>query len=372
MYLLKVYIKKAGMLPNKFQRSARSRKDHEKITAIFEAASDHETEPGDSDHDSGEVEGDVVQLEVDELEQDEELRLHVLGLNSYWSAAIETNFGTNLKNLPARWLAPGTIRMLWMQMCQEAKGVSYKHFWTVFRQNWHQILRFLPSSSHGACDTCVAFKSGFRKALHLQEKFHNAKAYKAHIDSVCQDRDLEAFLQVLDPRVAADSSTVLECASRSIDAALQICKDLGVPKPDQILAWADNCVRENKNGQLLRFLGWLCATGRMRMYQVYGLISTAMRYLDVLADGVDVAEPRRVNMKQFWDSRAHESDAVLMVKRNAADPNLAQDPLLAFPFRYVSRLGPLPSEPRRLKMIKPAKKKGLFVLSEHSSSDPTN
>jgi hypothetical protein len=197
----------------RFQRSARSRKDHEKITAIFEAASDHETEPGDSDHDSGEVEGDVVQLEVDELEQDEELRLHVLGLNSYWSAAIETNFGTNLKNLPARWLAPGTIRMLWMQMCQEAKGVSYKHFWTVFRQNWHQILRFLPSSSHGACDTCVAFKSGFRKALHPQEKFHNAKAYKAHIDSVCQDRDLEAFLQVSNPLANAGSALCLHFVS---------------------------------------------------------------------------------------------------------------------------------------------------------------
>ena len=135
------------------------------------------------------------------------------GLNSYWSAAIETNFGTNLKNLPARWLAPGTIRMLWMQMCQEAKGVSYKHFWTVFRQNWHQILRFLPSSSHGACDTCVAFKSGFRKALHPQEKFHNAKAYKAHIDSVCQDRDLEAFLQVSNPLANAGSALCLHFVS---------------------------------------------------------------------------------------------------------------------------------------------------------------
>eukprot|EP00913_Durusdinium_trenchii_P005349 g4990.t3 len=61
--------------------------------------------------------------------------------------------------------------------------------------------------------------------------------------------------QVLDPRVAADSTTVLETA--------------------------DNCVRENKNGQLLRFLSWL--------YQIYGLIATAMKYIDILSDGLDVA-----------------------------------------------------------------------------------
>lgn len=48
---------------------------------------------------------------------------------------------------------------------------------------------------------------------------------------------------------------------------------------------------------------------------------------------------------------------------SALDQNSLQDPLLAFPFRYVSRLGPLPSEPRRLKMIKPAKKKDYLSLA---------
>lgn len=43
--------------------------------------------------------------------------------------------------------------------------------------------------------------------------------------------------------------------------------------------------------------------------------------------------------------------------------NSLQDPLLAFPFRYVGRLGQLPSEPRRLKMLKPAKKKDYLALA---------
>ena len=171
------------------------------MTALFETPSDNETEPSDSDSDQ-DAQGDVMELPVDEFEKNEELKLHMLGLSSYWSAAIETNFGTRLRDLPERWLAPGTVRMLWVQVGQERQEdqkISYQHFWKVFRLNWHQILKFLPSSTHGACDTCVGFKAEFRKALTPQQKFENARAYKSHIDEVCQDRDLEEFLQISNP-----------------------------------------------------------------------------------------------------------------------------------------------------------------------------
>ncbi|CAK8997589.1 unnamed protein product [Durusdinium trenchii] len=230
--------------------------------------------------------------------------------------------------------------------------------------------------------------------------------------------------QVLDPRVAADSTTVLETASRSIDFALQLCDELRVPRPNQLLVWADNCVRENKNGQLLRFLSWL--------YQIYGLIATAMKYIDILSDGLDVAAKienvlNRIGVRHWigqkarirvqyisgvrefknWLSAApvtfagglktdetglhafifmrrsdlpaninivahgrgaayetHESDVILMVKRNASDDGLCQEPMLAFPYRYVARFGPLPAEPRSLKLIKPAKKKDYLALAQ--------
>ena len=248
LFLLKVYIKAAGMLPNKplahqvstwlifyswfervgveililkrvlslksfaarFARPARG-KNSEKLTVIFETAvmdSDSESDRSQSDHDS-----DVVlELGADQLEQDEELKLHVLGLNSYWSAAIETNFGTRVKDLAVRWLPPGSIKMLYYQMTQEAqiaKAVSYQFFWQIFRQNWNQILRFLPSSTHGACDSCCFFKSQFKKAMSPQEKFHNAKAYKEHIDAVCADRDLEAYLQGCNPLLTPGSALCL-------------------------------------------------------------------------------------------------------------------------------------------------------------------
>ena len=96
---------------------------------------------------------------------------------------------------------------------------------------------------------------------------------------------------------------------------------------------------------------------------------------------------------------AHESDAVLMVKRNAADPNLAQDIVLYVQKPRNCRHGPSifctrPKQfagssscvPLSLRQQigaaaiwapsteddKTSPKKRLFILSEHSSSDPTN
>ena len=40
-----------------------------------------------------------------------------------------------------------------------------------------------------------------------------------------------------------------------------------------------------------------------------------------------------------------------------------EDCLLAFPYRYVSRFNALPSEPRRLKAVKPQKKKDYLALA---------
>lgn len=41
-----------------------------------------------------------------------------------------------------------------------------------------------------------------------------------------------------------------------------------------------------------------------------------------------------------------------------------QEPLLAFPFRFCARLGDLPTQPRRLKATKPAKKKDYLSLCQ--------
>ena len=179
-------------LPVRFQRSGRSK--HERIQAIFES-DDPELTESEAESDGG-LGDPILHVEADQLEQDQELRMHIMGIQSYWTM-METNFAEHIKSLPCRWLPPSTVRMLWIQM--DRKDISYAHFWRVFRQGWHQILRFLPESTHGSCDQCSWFKSRFKKRLTPQEKFECARAYRTHINEVSADRDLEEYLQSQDP-----------------------------------------------------------------------------------------------------------------------------------------------------------------------------
>lgn len=130
-------------LPVRFQRSGRSK--HERIQAIFES-DDPELTESEAESDGG-LGDPILHVEADQLEQDQELRMHIMGIQSYWTM-METNFAEHIKSLPCRWLPPSTVRMLWIQM--DRKDISYAHFWRVFRQGWHQILRFFCQKAHMA------------------------------------------------------------------------------------------------------------------------------------------------------------------------------------------------------------------------------
>ncbi|CAK9108266.1 unnamed protein product [Durusdinium trenchii] len=114
-------MKSAGMLPDKFCRSGRPRKmKPEKLRVVLEernpVLSDDE---GSSD--SGGPDTDL-QIPAESIESDEELRMHLLGANSFFTQAVESNFCQSVQSLPTRWLPPGNIRMLFHQWGRE--GVS--------------------------------------------------------------------------------------------------------------------------------------------------------------------------------------------------------------------------------------------------------
>ena len=170
------------------------------MTVVFEA-DDQQSESSESSVEGPEEEDIVIPREP--LEEDQELRLHIPGMTGFWTSSIETNFASKLSELPTHWLPPGTIRMLYHKFqleCQvKEASCSYGYFWNTFRSHWHNLLRFLPRSTHGTCDACAAFKSRFKKAITPADKFQNATAYRAHLDEVARDRDLEEFLQTATP-----------------------------------------------------------------------------------------------------------------------------------------------------------------------------
>ena len=194
--------------PLRFQRGGRQKRSNkqEKLMIVFESAED------DSDTKSESTDGGVQEpedppcllVDAEVLETDEDLKMHILGLSSLWTITVDTNFASRVRNLPTRHLPPGSLRMLHEQMkvdLPENKGISYMHFWRTFRQYWTGVLRFLPPSTHGTCDTCNNFKSLFKKTpvSDPQGRFEAAKAYRDHVAAVSKDRDLEEFLQAQNP-----------------------------------------------------------------------------------------------------------------------------------------------------------------------------
>ncbi|CAK9054634.1 Uncharacterized protein SCF082_LOCUS29633 [Durusdinium trenchii] len=60
---------------------------------------------------------------------------------------------------------------------------------------------------------------------------------------------------------------------------------------------------------------------------------------------------------------AHPEDVILLTKRHASSDQLEQEPLLAFPHRYLLKLGPVPNSPRPLVPVKPAKRQAYLSLA---------
>ncbi|CAK9069490.1 unnamed protein product [Durusdinium trenchii] len=54
-----------------------------------------------------------------------------------------------------------------------------------------------------------------------------------------------------------------------------------------------------------------------------------------------------------------------MVKRHASDDKLGQEPLLAFPHRFLQMMGPIPQEPRPLVPVKPDKREAYMTIAKH-------
>ena len=195
-----------GFANPRFQRGARARSSTkgrkvEKLTVVME---DPDNVCEDRDDDNAASCSDISYDDVlpESLEADEEIRLHVMGLSSYFTAIIETNFCSRIQQLPTRYLPPGSIKLLFWQFKVSGHQASYLHFWRVFRQTWHNVLRFQPASSHGQCDECAGYKESFGRGGdpgNDQHRYDIARQFKDHITAVRRDRELETFLQAQRP-----------------------------------------------------------------------------------------------------------------------------------------------------------------------------
>ena len=119
------------------------------------------------------------------------------------------------------------------------------------------------------------------------------------------------FCYLVDPRLSADASLTVECAARSLDRCNDMFQRQSLQLPANLICISDNTVRENKNVTTLGYLSTLTSRGKFSstcllnhrvghshgpLDQIFGIVGTSFKYVDVLADADDAVQKLEGNI----------------------------------------------------------------------------
>ena len=109
--------------------------------------------------------------------------------------------GTDLQNIPVRYLQHGRLSDLWWQFLawwHSLQGVaqveqgdkpSYSTFWRAWHDRWYLVLAFRKSSSHACCTQCFKYMQCLHKGQgSLAAKQEAAKNWRTHLREQYHDR----------------------------------------------------------------------------------------------------------------------------------------------------------------------------------------
>ena len=110
---------------------------------------------------------------------------------------------------------------------------------------------------------------------------------------------MRLFVHVVDPRaVGADASLTVEAAARCIEHCTDVLDRASKQLPENLVAFSDNTVRENKNVTTLHiknlearpFLNHRVGHSHGPLEQILRIMWTALKYVDLVADGEDAVQ----------------------------------------------------------------------------------
>ena len=271
--------------------------------------------------------------ESDEPPQDtDDSAESILADRSLFTRYIETGLGSDLQNLPVRYLAPGAVADLWRDMCANSHKVSYSSFLRVWKE-FGSCLRFRQKGDFTECDVCTELKlsiknakrEGYCSLVDATQRLH------AHYQCVGRSRDLEESLRSMPPSSSKpvlfictdgmdqshwciprlrqfrgpkklggpgvrrpkckcqgvwafyhgihmfiadtnqphDACMTCECIARTLEQCKIISEQRGQPLPAELVVMTDNTCRENKNSCLMAYLSHLQLRG---MFSSVGFI----------------------------------------------------------------------------------------------------
>ena len=366
-YFLSLYVRLGETLPNRFHRKLQARR-HRRRQADRCGSSSSGAESG---ADGG------TKFGPEDGAGDDEIREHCMADRSLWTRYVDSGIGHDITRLPLRFLPPGTVSDLYRDYklgTGREHCASYSIFGRRWKAHWSNILHFRQPTDFTDCDRCFNMERAMREARTPESKAIAMKSYKLHIDEVTKARDIEevmrttpphgvptpvlvlmtdgmdqshwsvprmrhlrgpkswakyirprckvqgvwvffvgVFFFVADHSMPHDSNMTVECIALALERVRIICRRRGWGVPKELVVWADNTARENKNSTVMSYLSYLIAIGMFRLAcmcnhfaghthnildQLYGVIARAMQFCDRLEDVWAVAERVRGVLRQ--------------------------------------------------------------------------
>ncbi len=285
----------------------------------------------------------------------------VIADRSMFTKYVETGMGHHIKELPLRYMPPGNLRIAWAVYAGEGPHcASYATFIKEFNTNWKSNLRFRQKHDFADCRTCTELKRDLAMAGTLATQAESVRALQDHYRNVMMNRDLEevfrttppfgiaqpvlcvftdgmeqshwsiprlrhhrgskslsAFqrprakvqgvwcfyygihMYIADATMPHDASLTCEVIARALERCREVARRRGIELPKELVVFADNTTRENKNNTLLQFLAYLVASAQFNLTallnhdmghshnildQLYGIIARSFQYVDKLED----------------------------------------------------------------------------------------
>lgn len=190
LYLVTLYCRLGETLPHKY-RGKFSKRRQKRMSGI---------DPyGSSSSSDNEI--------ITDQQESEAVKAEVFADNTHFARMVESGCGEHLADLPLRFLPPGNVRDLHLDMVSaignSSDRPSYMTFLRAYK-DFSNILKFRSKGDFQDCDTCAAKKQAIKSAKRsgYRELYKATMELQQHYKEVTLSREIEASLRSTPPSAA--------------------------------------------------------------------------------------------------------------------------------------------------------------------------
>jgi hypothetical protein len=261
-----------------------------------------------------------------------------------WTKYVDTGFATATKDLPLRYLGPGSLNDLYVEYAAQgtapiASKSTFKRCW---EHAWSNVLRRRAPGDFSDCNDCHRLKEAIATARDPVAKMTALKEHALHVSTVAKARAIEEAMRTMPPHGVStpvlvvmtdgmdqahwslpryralrapkewakyirpkckvqgiwlffigvyffvadatmphDSNMTIEVIAQALERVRLVCERRRIAMPSELIVWCDNTVRENKNQYVMTYLAMLV---RKTMFRVTGMCNLPMGHTHNILD----------------------------------------------------------------------------------------